>query len=403
MGYKFEKYSIGGGGGSGIIDVTELPEVGVEGSVYKVMGEKSPEMWGVADGDKINFGDMLASDGISPLIYTVDALPDTMEPLNMDNGTFPIYVVNDTGVGYISMDGTSASAMTVATMMFEAEGFDKGWADDIGSIDATVAENMGVYFVRGGAFYTYNTYADGVWTDYIEGEPVRNEIEGLNTEIETLENDKATLTTENETLTHANATLTTENAGLTRANATLTTEIEGLNTEIETLTGANATLAAENETLEAQVAEKAPSANFTDYAVLKGSAEGIILKNVTDKSITCMAISDSVTSIGGNAFSFCTNLKSVMIPDSVTSIGYQAFQACLALASITIPVSVTTIAYNVFSAGYTGRFSIIYNGTKEQWKAITKTEYNGSKWDSGMVDYTITCTDGTIAKDGTET
>ncbi|MFR2041422.1 MAG: leucine-rich repeat protein [Oscillospiraceae bacterium] len=39
-----------------------------------------------------------------------------------------------------------------------------------------------------------------------------------------------------------------------------------------------------------------------------------------------MTIPDGVTSIGGNAFWYCSSLSSVTIPESVTSIGSAAFQ-----------------------------------------------------------------------------
>ena len=60
-------------------------------------------------------------------------------------------------------------------------------------------------------------------------------------------------------------------------------------------------------------------------------------------NLTSIIIPDSVTSIGGSAFSGCTSLTSITIPDSVTSIGGSAFYKCTRLTSITIPESVTSI------------------------------------------------------------
>ena len=59
-------------------------------------------------------------------------------------------------------------------------------------------------------------------------------------------------------------------------------------------------------------------------------------------------IPNSVTSIGGSAFSGCTGLTSVIIPSSVTSIGDYAFFGCSGLTSVTIPNSVTSIGKYAF-------------------------------------------------------
>ena len=55
-------------------------------------------------------------------------------------------------------------------------------------------------------------------------------------------------------------------------------------------------------------------------------------------------IPTSVTSIGGAAFSGCSNLKSITIPEGVNSISESAFSECRSLSSITIPNNVTNIA-----------------------------------------------------------
>ena len=73
-------------------------------------------------------------------------------------------------------------------------------------------------------------------------------------------------------------------------------------------------------------------------------------------------IPNSVTSIGDNAFSGCTNLTSVTIPNSVTSIGANAFYACSGLTTVTISRSVTSIGDNAFS-GCTSLTSIYFEGT----------------------------------------
>ncbi|MBS5859799.1 MAG: leucine-rich repeat protein, partial [Clostridium sp.] len=69
---------------------------------------------------------------------------------------------------------------------------------------------------------------------------------------------------------------------------------------------------------------------------------------INNELVTSITIPDSVTSIGGYAFSFCTGLTSVVIPDSVTSIGERAFRNCSGLTSITIPDSVMSIGMSAF-------------------------------------------------------
>lgn len=66
------------------------------------------------------------------------------------------------------------------------------------------------------------------------------------------------------------------------------------------------------------------------------------------KSITKVTISDSVTSIGWEAFAYCSYLTSVIIPNSVTIIGNRAFEGCRSLTSIEIPDSVSILREEAF-------------------------------------------------------
>ena len=75
---------------------------------------------------------------------------------------------------------------------------------------------------------------------------------------------------------------------------------------------------------------------------IEGSAFG-------NSDLTSITIPNSVTSIGGWAFSGCSNLTSITIPEGVTSIGYATFQSCINLTSISIPNGVTSIGYATFS------------------------------------------------------
>ena len=81
----------------------------------------------------------------------------------------------------------------------------------------------------------------------------------------------------------------------------------------------------------------------------------------------------SVTSIGGNAFEFCSNLTSVSIPPSVTSIGKNAFCGCRNLTSVTIPSSVTYIGESAF----VGIDTVCYagNATGSPWGALRHPKF----------------------------
>ena len=80
--------------------------------------------------------------------------------------------------------------------------------------------------------------------------------------------------------------------------------------------------------------------NGTELEVAHSNYSGVV--NIPEE-VTYMSRTRKVTSIGGYAFSACSDLTSVTIPNSVTSIKDWAFSGCHGLTSITIPNSVTSI------------------------------------------------------------
>ena len=86
------------------------------------------------------------------------------------------------------------------------------------------------------------------------------------------------------------------------------------------------------------------------------------------RSITSITIPDSVTSIGERAFYGCTGLTSITIPDSVTSIGEGAFYDCTGLTNITIPDSVTSIGWETFSD--CSSLNKVYAASLDSWLKI---------------------------------
>jgi hypothetical protein len=99
--------------------------------------------------------------------------------------------------------------------------------------------------------------------------------------------------------------------------------------------------------------------NSTQNVMLRSSANGVLgdIKeykdtngnNIVRDNIKEVVIQESVTSIGKQAFEYCSNLQSVTIPDSVTIIGIRAFESCNRLKYVTIGDSVDTIGGSAFN------------------------------------------------------
>ena len=122
-----------------------------------------------------------------------------------------------------------------------------------------------------------------------------------------------------------------------------------------------------------------------------------LIQYAIGKTATAFTIPNSVTSIGGGAFYECSSLTSVVIPDSVTIIDSDAFAGCSSLTSVVIPDSVTSIGDRAFRE-CSSLMSIIFNGTVEQWNAITKERnWNGDSWNGYMLATEVVCSDGVVA------
>jgi hypothetical protein len=88
---------------------------------------------------------------------------------------------------------------------------------------------------------------------------------------------------------------------------------------------------------------------YTSVAgVLFNKSQTELVEYPDGKPGTSYAISNSVTSIGDEAFDSC-KLAGVTIPASVTNIGNYSFESCGLLTSVTIPDSVTSIGDEAFA------------------------------------------------------
>ena len=81
-------------------------------------------------------------------------------------------------------------------------------------------------------------------------------------------------------------------------------------------------------------------------------------------------IPNSVTQIGDSAFYCCRTLQSIVIPNSVTKIGDGAFSVCSSLQSIVIPDSVKEIREGAFYLCTSLQSIIIPKGTKEKFQEL---------------------------------
>ncbi len=105
-----------------------------------------------------------------------------------------------------------------------------------------------------------------------------------------------------------------------------------------------------------------------------------------------------VVEIDYGAFSDCTFIKNAYIPLGVNRLASNIFSGCTSLESITLLHSNAGSGMPSYTfSGCTSLTTINYEGTVAQWQG----RYNGTEWNINTGDYTIYCTDGTIAKDGT--
>ena len=83
----------------------------------------------------------------------------------------------------------------------------------------------------------------------------------------------------------------------------------------------------------------------------------ILPQNLTRIGTSCfeaaaikqIAIPDTVTEIGDNAFNYCDQLASIALPPNLQKISNRMLSGCMSLTSITIPASVTEIGRQAFS------------------------------------------------------
>lgn len=97
----------------------------------------------------------------------------------------------------------------------------------------------------------------------------------------------------------------------------------------------------------------------------------IVLWRVRSKALSNVTLGSGITEIARYAFADCCDLTVVTMQAGLTDIERYAFRDCIALTAIN------------------------FNGTMAQWYDISKEDYI---WDSGVGEYTVVCTGGSISK-----
>lgn len=137
-------------------------------------------------------------------------------------------------------------------------------------------------------------------------------------------------------------------------------------------------------------------------------------ENITDIGQGAFSYCTSITSVGlvgsgamveipntithlNSTFKECWNLEYVELPNSITCIGRTAFYNC-DITTITIPASVTEIGREAFG-NCTHLTSITYEGTTEQWNAISKYQDSSQvlNWNYKVPATEVVCSDGSVA------
>ncbi len=110
-------------------------------------------------------------------------------------------------------------------------------------------------------------------------------------------------------------------------------------------------------------------------------------------SLTQLTFNKNLQTIGNNAFRLCSGLTQIELPDSLQSLGAYVFADCTSLKTVTISQGVDKL--NGTFRNCTALKDVYFKGTREQWEAIPK-----SNWDYGTGEYTIHFIDGTTLNKG---
>ena len=99
--------------------------------------------------------------------------------------------------------------------------------------------------------------------------------------------------------------------------------------------------------------------------VLFNKDKTVLLSFPRTSPIALYVVPDGVTTIGENAFSYCQNLKSIIISSTVKTIGNSAFYCCVDLKELIIPDNVETVEEHAFFKCYGLKSVTIGKGVRD--------------------------------------
>ena len=299
----------GTGGGSGIVDVTELPTSNIdENAVYRVTENVQVEenQVYITDTNQVaTIQQYFASSGIPtvPNIYVVDEPTSDMK--TSDVQTFSevhIYISRNDGIAYLNAPALGG-IVTVGLIGYQAMGYDKGFTENI---HAETEEGIYTTLEAYKTVVRWFVRENGEWkevTAHIDSDTPHG-----HTDIEFLygsytKSDQIELTGNGDTL-----------------------NIVDIITETKTI----------------------PSSVFVNVEVPDVSAYITRQLNDVPESHFVDKYGYGVDRIGEYSFAGNRSLKNVSIPKTVHTIGHHAFHGCENLALTSLPDGITNIAYNAF-------------------------------------------------------
>lgn len=274
----------------GIVDVTELPKTGIKSAnAYRLSTSNNIYVYNDYDGQAYTlqaYLDFMTGGGSVAKIYFVDELPEQMEQITFNKWHVPeyapVYVINSTGIGYVSETGNNTDAVVFSGVCIHPEMYApaQGWVDSIDQVNAA-----GIYCIQGTANISMHTYSDN-WTNYVREErvtAVQQEKDALQ-----LKYDIASICITDESLI---------------------------------------------EFIEVSTIERTASNTLK-------------LKKITDTSIDSITIPQGIKEISGYAFQDCTSLTEIIVPEGVTTVNYAAFKDCTSLKRVKFPSTLDSYTFN---------------------------------------------------------